>query len=116
MGQKRMQTWLVSWGGEMRTWKLSYEVMISGQIRWKHIDQLHSRSGVTDDKPTPTMANQEQEVEFNFLTDEFYLFCTPCYQTDQHVGKKGGIRGSARGMHGWLVEGGRTGSKGRNGC
>ncbi|KAG8212689.1 hypothetical protein J437_LFUL019572 [Ladona fulva] len=48
---------------ERKTGKLSYEVLIGGQMKQKHADQLLSRSGATDDKPTPTMGNQQQEVE-----------------------------------------------------
>ncbi|KAG8228289.1 hypothetical protein J437_LFUL006258 [Ladona fulva] len=48
---------------ERRTGKLSYEVLSSGQIRRKHADQICSRSAATDDKPTPTVVNQQQEVK-----------------------------------------------------
>ncbi|KAG8236667.1 hypothetical protein J437_LFUL014394 [Ladona fulva] len=48
---------------ERRTGKLSYEFLVSGKIRRKHADQICSRSGATDDKPTPTVENQQQEVE-----------------------------------------------------
>ncbi|KAG8230004.1 hypothetical protein J437_LFUL008445, partial [Ladona fulva] len=48
---------------ERRTGKLSYKVLISGQIKQKHADQIHSRSGAMEGKPTLTVANQQQEVE-----------------------------------------------------
>ncbi|KAG8234214.1 hypothetical protein J437_LFUL013811 [Ladona fulva] len=32
-------------------------------MKRKHADQLRSRSGVTDDKPTSNVVNQQQEVE-----------------------------------------------------
>ncbi|KAG8238435.1 hypothetical protein J437_LFUL002892 [Ladona fulva] len=48
---------------ERITGKLSYEVLISGQMKRKHADQLRSRSGAMDDKPTATVVNQQQEVE-----------------------------------------------------
>ncbi|KAG8238286.1 hypothetical protein J437_LFUL015258 [Ladona fulva] len=57
---------------EMRTGKLSYKVLISGQIKRKHAYQLRSRSGAMDDKPKPTVVNQQQEVEVqeSWLTEQ----------------------------------------------
>ncbi|KAG8237474.1 hypothetical protein J437_LFUL015693 [Ladona fulva] len=48
---------------ERKTGKLSYEVLISGQMNRKHADQLHSRSGAMDYKPTQSVVHQQQEIE-----------------------------------------------------
>ncbi|KAG8229536.1 hypothetical protein J437_LFUL009010 [Ladona fulva] len=37
--------------------------LVGTLIRQKHADQIRSRSGATDDKPTQTVVNQQQEVE-----------------------------------------------------
>ncbi|KAG8239530.1 hypothetical protein J437_LFUL018904 [Ladona fulva] len=47
---------------EMKTEKLLYEVLIGGQMKWKHADQLCSRSVAMEDKPTAPVVNQQQEV------------------------------------------------------